>query len=544
MIQKSSSRSSKSRSSPRFVASTEASHTAQIALDHISPRAPTPFPEPHSQFSDLLHPSPPLRRRKGSNALREDIRNNPTTHSMMPNSGWTQDPFRGQIQDHAADNGEESNTYQTPTKHGKMPEARDSLDAFFGEEHDNTAKTDKYSDFSTIPETQVLKPKSSNLAKAHAVLGYGDGDEVVRKKSTTDLAASVKATPKKKFFRNFFKRKGSKEPTTPPSSSSGNTVGRKVISAPTLIDASPNAKALLNSASSLVKDSPSAKKVVNFSRPLTNRSTSDVSTGSPVGRGRSNTLAHGSSPFSGASTIPGEFTGKSGVIPGSPHTSRTKNVATEKKAGADDADSFDPSGHSGNENSARQTVAVPIILSRRTRQVDIPPRRRIYTAASGSGQLVGTTVTPCTLPLTDSEAEALGAQDAERYYRNASRSQTRRMNIAGDGPSIDPAYQNLVAKPANEIAANEMARIKAAREEVVSEAQAEVEHGLREEKQIHEMIKARMAARAAASGFVNGAEMPRIDYGEPDQSTALGASGPTNEERAHARALTASRTAG
>ena len=596
MIQESSGRSG---GSSRFADSAEASHTAHVALDHISPRAPTPYPEPLSQFSDLLHPSPPLRRRKALSALREDVLNSPTTQSIMPNSEWAQEALRSQIEEFAVRRSDNNNTYLTPPKLGKLPKATNSQDAF-------------------------------------------SGDEIIQKKSTTDPAALAKPVHKKKSLRKFFKRKGSKEPTTPPSSSSGNTAGGKIISAPTLISASPNAKALLHAAPSLINDSPSVN-VVNFSRPLTIRSTSEVSSGSPVRRGRSKTVLHGSNPFSGASTSPGEFTPRSGIIPVGPNNStvsqsaglrlpnadktqirdHSKNspvhgeeaadghgavsetLATEKKADANDSDSFDPSDYSGDENSVHQAVAVPIIFSGRAKLVDIHPPRKTNTAAGGNGLIVGTTVTPCATPLTDREAEALGAQDADRYYRNALNSQTSSTNITGDGPSIDAAYQNLIAKPANEIAAKEMARIKAAREarnmggglvermnalrakndavtgaentgeafasphatagenplpkmraikktskkgkekeqgeneaDVVVKVQAEVERGLREENQIHEMIKSRMAARAAASGLVHGAGIPRIDYGQPNRSTALGASSPTDEERTSARTLT------
>ena len=454
MVLKSSGRSG---SSPCFADSAEASHTAQVALDQISPRVPTPYSVPFSQFPDLLHPSPPLRRRKGSNTLREDILNSATTHSIMPNSGWAQDALRGQIQDHAAKNSDNSNPYLTPNQRGKMPEARNSQDTFSDEEYGKTARTEKSSEFSASSEGQVLKPKSSGLEKAHAVLGHGNGDELIQKKSTTDLAASAKAVHKKKSFRNLFKRKASKEPTTPPSSSSANTSSGKVISAPTLINASPNAKALLDSATSLTQRSPSAANVVNFSRPFPDRSTSDVSSGSPAGRGRSRTVLYGSNPFSSASTTPGVFTGGSGIIPVGPNTS-----TVSQNAGSHD--SFNPSDYTGNETSVRQARAVPIILSGGARGIDIPPRRRSNTTASSNGQLVGSTVTSCTTPLTDREAEALGAQDADRYYHNASSSQTRATRDAG---------------------------------------------------------------------------IPRIDYGQPDQHTALGASAPTDKERAHARALTA-----
>ena len=210
--------------------------------------------------------------------------------------------------------------------------------------------------------------------------------------------------------------------------------------------------------------------------------------------------------------------------------------------------------------------------------------------------------------LTDQEAEALGVQDAERYLRNATTSQTRPTNTTTDDPFIDPEFQNLHAKPANEIAAKEMARIKAAREagklgdgliegmnalraesdakpgvettgntiadrrtnagerslskmstlkkkskkeqgqedseDVVRKVQADVQRGLREESEIKMMIKVKLAAKDAANGGVRGAGIPRIDYGPPNLGTALGGNAPTEAERAIARIMTARHTAG
>lgn len=283
--------------------------------------------------------------------------------------------------------------------------------------------------------------------------------------------------------------------------------------------------------------------------------------------------------------------------------------ATEKNPDASDSDSFNPSDYSGDENSVQQAVAMPIIFRGKAKLVDVRPPRGTNTAASGNRSGVGLAIAPGTAQITDHDAEALGAQDADRYCRNAMTSQTRPTTITTDDPFIDPAYQKLLAKPANEIAAKEMARIKAAREaenmggglmdrmnallarsnakpavkstgdattgprtttsesllskmralakkpkkgkeqedseeEVVRKVKAEKERGLREEKEINAMIKAKLATKDAANGGVRGAGIPRIDYGPPNPRTALGGSGPTDEERAHARTLADRRAAG
>ncbi len=214
---------------------------------------------------------------------------------------------------------------------------------------------------------------------------------------------------------------------------------------------------------------------------------------------------------------------------------------------------------------------------------------------------MGSVIAPGATQLTDHDAEVLGAQDADRYIAHAMASRARHAATNTDDPFIDPAFQNLLAKPANEIAAKEMARIKAAREaanmdgglmermnallaksdtkpgvqnvgetitgprtntgesllskmralkkkskkgkeqdseeEVVRKVEAEKERGLREEREIHAKIKAQLAAKDAANGGVRGAGIPRIDYGSPNLHTALGGCGPTDEERAHANAL-------
>ena len=61
--------------------------------------------------------------------------------------------------------------------------------------------------------------------------------------------------------------------------------------------------------------------------------------------------------------------------------------------------------------------------------------------------------------LTDREAEALGAEDADRYYRNGLMLQAQPTNTTTEDPFIDPPFQNLLAKPANDMAAKVMVRI-------------------------------------------------------------------------------------
>ena len=107
---------------------------------------------------------------------------------------------------------------------------------------------------------------------------------------------------------------------------------------------------------------------------------------------------------------------------------------------------------------------MPIVFGGRAKHVNIRPPRGTNTAASDHRSGVGSITARGTTQLADHDAEALGAQDADRYYANSMISQTRRATNTTDDPFVDPAYQNLLAKPANEIAAKEMARIKAARE--------------------------------------------------------------------------------
>lgn len=160
---------------------------------------------------------------------------------------------------------------------------------------------------------------------------------------------------------------------------------------------------------------------------------------------------------SGASAVRGnQATDEHGVVP--------ETFATEKNPDASDSDSFNPSDYSGDENSVQQAVAIPIVYSGRAKLVDVRPPRGTNTAASGNRSGSGITSAPGTVNSTDRDAETLGAQDADRYLANAMNSQTRPMTTHTDDPFIDPAFQNLLAKPANEIAAKEMARLKAARE--------------------------------------------------------------------------------
>ena len=245
--------------------------------------------------SDLLHPSPPFRRRKGSKTLREKSSDSATDPSIMSNTGATQDAFHGHHQDYAVENTDNSNTYLTPNQRGKMPEARGNQKPFSGEEQEKTAEISQSHATLTSSEDQELKSDSSNFTKVDAVLGKIDDNKTATKKSMTDLITAPKAAQGKKSLRRFFHRKGNKEPTTPPSS--GKTAGRRIISAPTLIDASPN-----------------AKNVVNFSRPIALHSSSDVSSASPDVRGGRDTELRGSSPFSGPSATPEGLTDESGNI--------------------------------------------------------------------------------------------------------------------------------------------------------------------------------------------------------------------------------------
>lgn len=516
-------------------------------------------------------------------ALGKKTSESAVAHSMMPKKGENQDELYGHDdQDHVAETSYNSNTYTTPTHRGKMPEAPGNKNTFSGEGKGKgkAAEMDQSSEASMDIDFPIFTRKTSGFSKAYAVLGHGEEETTTPTKSMTNLVTSPKASNEKKSLRNLFNRKGSKDSTSSPSSPSGKTAGRITVSAPTLLNATPNAKSLLDSASPLPKTSPDAKKVINYSRPTAPQPSKNVSNGSPVGHGRSSSGLHDSNPFSGPSTSP-----------------------------EGDSDSFDPSDYSGDENSVQQAVAIPIVASGRAKLVDIRPPRVINTAASANQSGTGIAVAPGTSNFTDQDAEALGAQDAERYKANAMTLQTHPTVTNTEDPFVDPAFQNLLAKPANEISAKEMARLKAAREagnmggglmertnalraksdakprdenieektastrsntgenllskmrglgkkskkgkeledseeEVIRQVEADKERGIREEKAINEMIKAKLAAKDAASGGVRGAGIPRIDYGPPAQHTALGGSGPTDEERAHAGALGNRRPAG
>ena len=246
-------------------------------------------------------------------ALRKKTSDSAAAKNMMSKTGEDHDALDGHDQGHAAESGQKSEIYQTPTHRGKMPEARGSPNAFSGEDQGNAADIDESIETPTSSEDQVLNRKTTGSRKADAVLGYGEEDGPISK-GMTNLVTSPKVSHEKKSLRKLFYRKGSKESITPPSSS-GKTAGRMKISAPTLVDASPDAKVLLSSAPSLVNASPNAKNVVNYSRPIAHHSSSDVFNGSPVVRGGSSSALYGSDPFSGPSTSPEGLTDNSGNIP-------------------------------------------------------------------------------------------------------------------------------------------------------------------------------------------------------------------------------------
>ena len=195
-----------------------------------------------------------------------------------------------------------SYTYLTPNQRGKMPQGGSNEHAISGKAQGNSARMIQTNANPIGSEDQAPKP---NL-KARTVLGYVEDDKSNAEKSTTDLLPSPKAAHEKKPFRKFFRRKANKEPMTP-TPSPGKTSGRRVISAPTLIDASPNAKNLLDSASLLIDNSPT-KHVVNYSRPITRHTSSDVSSGSPVMLQGPTTALHGSMPFASPGTVHEGFT--------------------------------------------------------------------------------------------------------------------------------------------------------------------------------------------------------------------------------------------
>lgn len=478
-----------------------------------------------------------LRRGKDSNASKDKTSDSPTDHSKMSNTRNDQDAPYGHSQDHAA---ETSATYLTPTQRSKMPEGYGSQNESSREKRANRAKISPISPSCTSSEEQALRPNEWGPTKASRVLGYVVEDETNPKKSMTDGISSPKASQEKMSFRKFFHRRASKEPTTP--TSSGKTAGRMAISAPTLIDASPNAKALLNSASNLITESPGTKHVVNYSRPIVH-SSSEVSSGSPVTRGGSDTALHGSNPFASPGAVHEGGAENSGNIIIGFNTSSvsqdfdmnlhnpdkvqihdhsdssivygheaanefhavTGTLPTEKSADASNSDSFNPSDYSGDENSVQQGVAVPVVFAGRAKLIDIPSHR-VGIAAPINQSSMGNPIASGTTQLTDHDAEILGAQDADRYYNNAMATRTRPTKVTTDDPFIDSPFRNLLARPANEIAAKEMERIRAGREE---------------ERQISAIIKGKLAAKDAANGGVRGAGFQRIDYGPPTARTAL-----------------------
>lgn len=246
-------------------------------------------------------------------------------------------------------------------------------------------------------------------------------------------------------------------------------------------------------------------------------------------------------------------------------------MATEKNADASDSDSFNPSDYSGDENSVQQATPARIIFSGKPKLVDIRPPRKMNTASPAPRSDIGKANASGTTKLSDREAEALGAQDAERYYRNGLNAQIRSTNATSEDPIIDPAFQKLLAKPANEIAAREMARLKAARKtekmddglmesmtalRAKSDAKPEAEKagdapvGFRTYNREALLSKMRALKKETKE---SGGEVTRkvqadvergIAYGPPSLHTALGGNVPTDAERANARGLTARGAAG
>ena len=145
------------------------------------------------------------------------------------------------------------------------------------------------------------------------------------------------------------------------------------------------------------------------------------------------------------------------------HHAVSETLYTEN-ADASDSDSFNPSDYSGDEYSVQQAIAVPSTFSGKAKLVDIRPPDGSSTAAPSNQSTIGNALTSSTPQLTDHDAEVLGAQDAARYYNNGMRPPTRSGEVDTEDPFIDPPFRSLLAKPANNIAAREMARIQAERE--------------------------------------------------------------------------------
>ena len=432
-------------------------------------------------------------------ALRKKPSESANAHSMMPKTGENQDALYGHNQDHVAGNSYNSDTYATPSHRGKIAEAHGNQNAFSGEDQGNTAENDESSEASLNLDFPFWKNKTSGLSKTHAEEGREEEHTTTVAKSMTNAVTSPKASNKKRTLRNFFSRKSSKESTSSPSSSSGKAAGRKIISAPTLVDASPNAKTLLNSASPLINTPSDAKKVVNYSRPTAPQSSNNVSSGSPVGRGRSGSGMRGPNPSLGPSTSPEE-----------------------------DGESFNPSDHSGDEDSVQRAIAVPVVASGRAKLVQVRPPRAINTAASDNQPGMGIAVTSRTSRMTDEEAMALGVQDADRYKANVRPSRAVNTAASDNQPGTGIALSSGTSRMTDEEA---MALGAQDAERYIANAMTS---------------QIRPAATNTDDPFVGPAFQNLLTKpgNEISQRTALGGSVPTDEERAHASALGSRRAAG
>ena len=176
--------------------------------DQILTRAPTPYPQPlaENQFSELLHPSPPLRRRKGSKALKRNKYDIATAHSMMPETGEDQTALYGHDQNHTAEFNPNSDPFLTPTHGGKMIEGRANQNAFSDGDQLSAADIGQSSETFTSSEDLGSKNISTASPKALAVLGYGQEDKVTPTKSMKNPTKSPKAIHEKKSMRNLFRR--------------------------------------------------------------------------------------------------------------------------------------------------------------------------------------------------------------------------------------------------------------------------------------------------------------------------------------------------
>ena len=551
---------------------------------------------------------------------------------MMSRTDQNQNMLREQITDDVAYHNESSIYYRTSIEHSKMLGAHGNRNNVSGEDQSNPAEISESAEASTSSKDLVSKPKSRSSQKSHTILDHRDEDMIIPEKITAQRVPSPDICHAKKLLSNFFHRERSKETTAMPSFSA-KSASLGMISAPTLIDASPNAKAILGSTPFLDDDPLRVNDAVNYSRLIATQSSNARSNASPKRRDVSDPILYSSSESSNSHKGSNRGTDNSGRMPAGPNTSSvshslilllpntdrvqihdhfdvsvvlgdqtTDEHNTEKRAAASDDDSFYPSDYSGKEKSVKKAARMPIAFSGRAKMVDVRRLLKVNTPASSNRSGGDTASVSSPIRLTDREAEALGAQDADRYLSNAMTSQKHPTDTYVSDPFISLPYQNLLAKPANEIAAKEMARIKDAREarnksggliekfgalrvkndpkpevettgvaipishtktgddlltkmrtlkkrrkenkrEIERKVKADIKRGLREESEIHTRIKVKLAAKAAASGDVHGTGIPRIDYGPPSRSTALRGGNQANEERNHARALAARRAA-